>query len=88
LELGAGLEREQAWSLELGAGLERERAWSLERLEPDPCRTQVSIFFFVFILFVCLWSYAAQDTQRYSAAPQTTFASSSSFLCNARSSKE
>ncbi len=44
-------------------------------------------FFFVFILFVCLWSCAAQDTQCCSAAPQTTFASSS-FLCNARSSKE
>jgi hypothetical protein len=40
--------------LELGAGLERERAWSLERLEPDPRRTQVSIFFWcLFCLFVC-----------------------------------
>jgi hypothetical protein len=41
-------------SLELGAGLERERAWSLERLEPDPRKTQVSIFFLcLFCLFVC-----------------------------------
>ncbi len=64
--------------------VERERAWSLERLEPLPCRTQVSIFFFVFILFVCLWSCTAQDTQRCSAAPQTTFASSSSLCCKKR----
>jgi hypothetical protein len=48
LELGAGLEREQAWSLE------RQRAWSLERLEPDPRMTQVSIYFLcLFCLFVC-----------------------------------
>jgi hypothetical protein len=40
--------------LELGASLEWERAWSLERLEPDPCKTQVSIFFLcLFCLFVC-----------------------------------
>jgi hypothetical protein len=60
-----------------------------ERLEPErhPRGTQVSIFFFVFILFVCLQSYAAQHTQRCSAAPQAAFASSS-FLCNARSCKE
>jgi hypothetical protein len=48
LELGADLERERAWSgSELGA-------WSLERLEPDPHRTQVGIFFLcLFCLFVC-----------------------------------
>jgi hypothetical protein len=47
------LHRQSSWlqrrwagaSLELGAGLERERAWSLERLEPDPRRTHVNIFF-------------------------------------------
>ncbi len=34
--------------------MERERAWSLEPLEPDPRRTQVSIFFLcLFCLFVC-----------------------------------
>ncbi len=64
--------------------VEQERAWSLEWLEPDPRRTQVSIFFFVFILFVCLWRCATQDTQRCSAAPQTTFAFSSSLCCKKR----
>ncbi len=40
--------------MELGAGLEQERAWSLERLEPDPRRTQVGIFFLcLFCLFIC-----------------------------------
>jgi hypothetical protein len=53
---------------ELGAG---------ERLESerDPRKTQVSIllFFLLFIFFVCLWSSAAQDTQRSNAAPQAEF---------------
>jgi len=55
--------------------------------ERDPSGTEVNIFFFLlFILFICLWSYAAQDMQRCSAAPQAAFASSS--LCCKKEEEE
>ncbi len=108
-ELGAWSRLGAGASLELGAagtGLERERAWSLERLEPDPRRTQVSIFFCVY--FVCLFVelrctrytalqcsstnnicffffFVLQEKKKKKAMASP---SSSSFLCNARSSKE
>ncbi len=64
MELGAGLERERAWSLELGAA------------GAGPTQDPGKHFFLVFILFVCLWSCVAQDTQHCSTTPQTTFTSS------------
>ncbi len=63
--------------------VEREGAWSKGTAPTrDPGK-----HFFLCVYFVCLWSYATQDTQRCNAAPQAAFASSS-FLCSARSCKE